>query len=134
LAAILYGDEDELDDHGRRTRPWFKPRWNEEMFLAQDYLSSAVAIETALARKVWASGRPSDIDDLLLGATSLAGDAIVHVPHVVCHRGPRTNRDQARRTVAVGRRLEPLGAISTAGPFETVRVQWPLPRELPLVS
>src|SRR4051795_2249889 len=49
--AIVYGDQDELDETGRRSRPWFKPRWNREMFLAQDYLSSAMAIDMALARQ-----------------------------------------------------------------------------------
>ena len=133
-ARILYGDEDTLDHHGCRTRPWFKPRWNAEMFLAQDYLSSAVAVETALAREVGAQDLQCDVHDLLLAATSLAGDAIVHVPHIVCHVGPWMNFAQDRRVAAVARYLEPLGASSTAGPFQTVKVQWPLPNELPLVS
>jgi O-antigen biosynthesis protein len=132
-ARILYGDEDQLDDHGCRARPWFKPRWNGEMFLAQDYLSSAVAVETALAREA-AHGGHDGVDDLLLTATSLAGDAIVHVPHILCHVGIRSNQNQERRIAAVARHVEPLGGTASLGPFDTAKVEWPLPGELPLVS
>ena len=47
--TILYGDQDELDRHRRRTRPWFKPRWNPEMFFAQDFISAAVAMKKSVA-------------------------------------------------------------------------------------
>src|SRR5258708_4704212 len=50
-ATIIYRDEDEIDSAGRRTRPWFKPRWNEELFLAKDYISRACAISSSAARK-----------------------------------------------------------------------------------
>ena len=49
--AVLYGDQDELDAKGRRVRPWFKPQWNDELFLAQDYLSRAVALGATVARQ-----------------------------------------------------------------------------------
>jgi hypothetical protein len=48
-ALLLYADEDAIERRGRRRQPWFKPRWNAEMFYAQDYLSSALAMETSLA-------------------------------------------------------------------------------------
>jgi GT2 family glycosyltransferase len=35
---------------------------------------------------------------------------------------------------AVGKHVAPLGAGCVAGPFDTVKVQWPLPEELPSVS
>ena len=35
---------------GRRARPYFKPEWNEEMFLAQDYISASCLIRTDAAR------------------------------------------------------------------------------------
>lgn len=132
-ATILYGDEDELDNRGWRTRPWFKPRWNSEMFLAQDYLSSAVAIDARLARTALATGGQRDLDELLLEATALAGDSIVHVPHVLGHVSQRIG-GSSRRVEAVGQHLQPLGARATRGPFDTVKVEWPLPPELPLVT
>ena len=68
-SAILYGDQDELDRKDQRRHPWFKPEWNEEMFLAQDYLTSAVAIDGEVAR----SFRASDFASLVLEATSEVG-------------------------------------------------------------
>ena len=40
-AAIVCGEEDELDENRLRSPPWFEPG---EMFVAHDYLSSAMAI------------------------------------------------------------------------------------------
>jgi GT2 family glycosyltransferase len=133
-AAIIYGDEDGLGTCGNRIRPWFKPRWNREMFLAQDYLSSAVAIGTSHARAALATNAGGDLDDLLLTVTMLAGHSIVHVPHVLCHVGARAKVADARRIRSVGKNVQTLGASVTAGPFGTVKVVWPLPNDLPLVS
>jgi GT2 family glycosyltransferase len=133
-AALLYGDQDELDERGKRSRPWFKPRWNEEMFLAQDFLSSAVAIELGLMREQCASNPDADLSALLLAATAAAGGPIVHVPHILCHVDPTASGAATDRLEAVARHVEPLGAICTPGQFGTIRVQWPLPDALPLVS
>ena len=50
FATVLYGDEDEINSRGRRARPYFKPEWNEELFLAQDYISASCLIRTDAAR------------------------------------------------------------------------------------
>jgi O-antigen biosynthesis protein len=134
-AAILYGDQDELDSRERRARPWFKPRWNEEMFLAQDFLSSAVAIEVGLVRRLFASEPELDLSALLLAATAAAEGPIVHVPHILSHiDAAAADRAPGSRLEAVARHLEPLGARCTAGQFGTVKVQWPLPDDPPTVS
>jgi GT2 family glycosyltransferase len=132
-ASILYGDEDYLDARGRRHRPWFKPRWNEEMFLALDFVSSASAMEANLFREVVRNVTPSDVSALFLGAISQASGAIVHVPHIVTHAQSR-REPPSGRVEAVARHLEPLGGTCGPGLFGTVKVQWPLPTELPLVS
>lgn len=137
-AALLYGDQDELDERGRRARPWFKPRWNEEMFLAQDFLGSAVAVKAAHARQVIeADGEPTGIglSALLLGITAAYGGSIVHIPHILCHVDASIPPPpQEERLGVVTRRVQPLGAECVGGPFGTVKVNWPLPSELPLVS
>ena len=133
-SRLLYGDEDQLDRRGRRTRPWFKPRWNQEMFLAQDYLSSAVAIETVLAKEACIRRDLTNLDDLLLAGTSMVGDAVVHIPHILCHVGVRSASERIQRVAAVARHVEQLQATAISGPFETAKVLWPLPQDLPLVS
>lgn len=137
-APVFYGDQDELSGRGRRTCPWFKPRWNGEMFLALDFLLASVAIEAGLACKVGLCSetlRDTDLPALLLAATSMAEGHIVHVPHVLCHvEAGRAYSGQSARLAAVARYLDPLGAACRLGPFGTIKVDWPLPSELPLVS
>ena len=129
-AAILYGDHDEVDELGRRRRPWFKPRWNRELFIARDYISSAMAIDVALAREAALSA--TNVTELAIEASSTERP-IVHVPHILCHVTQRFAGGSQRLT-ALSRKLEPLGAHCVDGPFGTVKVEWPLPQPLPLVS
>jgi GT2 family glycosyltransferase len=135
--GILYGDEDQIDGDGRRRTPWFKPQWNEEMFLAQDYLSRAVAIERELASRALnqLGGTSTNLSSLLLAATAAAGGAIVHVPHILCHVDPTAPEpDWRERITTVEQLVRPTGAKCSPGPFRTVKVEWPLPADLPLVS
>jgi O-antigen biosynthesis protein len=141
LATVLYGDEDEIDSRGRRARPYFKPEWNEEMFLAQDYISASCLINTDAARA--ALPIASEFEGVAAYALLLQHLApsvrrnIVHVPHIVCHRD-RTRPDgfQEQRQQIVAAHLRRMGSAAAAatGKFGSVRVCWPQPEELPLVS
>ena len=130
-ASILFGDQDQLDEQGRRTRPWFKPRWNEEMFFAQDYLGAAVAIESGLA--LTAAKKAEGIDEFRLRSVIEANGKAIHVPHIMCHVDP-SNEDPSDRIATVRNHLQAFGATCGPGPFGTVKVDWPLPNDLPLVS
>lgn len=137
-AAILYGDEDELDDRGVRRRPWFKPEWNEELFLAQDYLSRACAIRATVARtsaaRIQADAKTS-IVDLLLQVIAADQGPVVHVPAIIAHACNLDRQaDQSARVAAVGRFMAWRGGSAAPGPFDTVKVSWPLPEPRPLVS
>ena len=92
-------------------------------FWRKDDLSGAVAIEINLARSAGRKAR--GVDEVLLAATSQAKGPIVHVPHILCHVSSQDDRPE--RLITVERHLEPTGAICTAGPFGTVKVNWPLP-------
>lgn len=131
VPELLYGDEDQLDILGRRAHPWFKPRWNEELFLALDYVSSGVAIDLSLADRAAAEGR-RDLSSLLLQAASTAS-SIVHVPHVLVHVAQEATIHEGRLK-KVARHVAAAGASCIPGPFGTVKVHWPLPEQLPLVS
>jgi GT2 family glycosyltransferase len=135
-ARIVYGDHDELDSGGNRKTPWFKPRWNEELFLARDFMSGAVAIRSEVARTLAAELPPeAPFYELLLRAARSETASVIHVPHIVAHlRVHDSDSDQEARIDAVGRQLADAGVAVAAGPFESVRVSWPLPKELPLVS
>ncbi len=150
--AVLYGDHDEISARNQRSRPWFKPRWNPEMFLAQDYISPACLIRTADARAalpipaelaqvasyalLLAIARPERLraPSSLMGAVARA-ERIIHIPHIVAHLPEGASPDgQAARAAAVAHHLAATGAAVQAGPFGSVRVDWPLPEPPPLVS
>lgn len=135
--GVLYGDEDRIDERGRRSHPWFKPGWNEEMILAQDYVSAACAIRADVARAALpvVEDLPDTATYSLVLKASAAGADICHVPHILCHRPAGENPDhREERIIAVSRHLAGSGAEVGPGPFGTVRVSWPLPPDLPMVS
>lgn len=88
-ALFAYSDEDKLDPSGRRRQPHFKPRWNPELLLAQNYIGHLVVARTAAVRGVGGlrEGYDGSQDhDLLLRLTDHArADQVVHVPHVLYH-------------------------------------------------
>lgn len=133
---VLYGDSDQIDPRGHRIRPWLKPRWNAELFLAQDYLSQACAIRTDTAREALqgATLEPgAEVYSLLLAIGRKRDARIEHVPGILAHL-PCAEGNLPARVRAAARHLLPGGAIASEGPFDTVRVQWPLPDPAPLVS
>lgn len=130
-AAILFGDHDEVDLKGDRRRPWFKPEWNEELFLALDYLSPAFAIAASVARK----STSKDPSSLLIDAAMRAQGKILRVPHILVHsKNLSLESDFVARAARLSAHLSPQGARINAGPFDTIKVNWPLPTEQPLVS
>jgi len=137
-AAILYGDEDELDEKGVRRRPWFKPQWNEELFLARDYLSRACAVRSASARAAATeiqAGQDTWTLGLLLHVIARDDGPVVHLPSIIAHvRDVDSQAPQAARVEAVAKSVLARGGTAAPGPHGSVRVSWPLPDPSPLVS
>ena len=139
--SVLYGDEDRIARTGRRSAPWFKPEWNAELFLAQDYLSSSCVIrrEAALATlspDVAPAGLAS-VYALLLALLGHEGAQAVHVPQILAHRtAPLEDVEEilSRRIATVAAHVAPSGALASEGVFGSVSVAWPLPAKQPLVS
>jgi len=136
-ADVVFGDQDSIDAAGERSSPWFKPAWNRELFLAQDYLSDAAAVRAETARSAVES-RPLRggvlAYDLLLRVTRSAS-AVLHAPCVTVHvRSDLRAEDQAARVDTIRVHLAGTGAEASAGPFGTVKVAWPLLDDLPMVS
>ena len=133
-ANVLYGDEDRITSRGRRTHPWFKPAWNGELALAQDYISGACLIR----RDATLRAAPTDpgLYALLLAVTAQDAAKVHHVPYVIAHMATDqpAATDQAARAATVARHVAPLGATARIGPHGTVAVDWPLPAPPPLVS
>lgn len=86
---FVYSDEDKLDDNGRRYWPHFKPDWNGEYLLANNYITHLVACERTLATEC--GGMREGLDgaqdwDFVLRATERLGPSqIGHLPYVLYH-------------------------------------------------
>jgi len=114
-AALLYGDEDRLDERGARCEPWFKPEFDWDLLLAQDYLGPLLVLRRDAAGR--AGGIPgagssaggTDAGGAVAGGTAeayvlslrmaagavLAGggnaaEIVRRVPFVLAHRQPGT--------------------------------------------
>ncbi len=88
-AQIIYSDEDKIDQRGRRSSPYFKPDWNPDLLLAQNYLGHLAAYRTALLRELggFRVGYEGAQDwDVALRATNhVPAESIVHIPQILYH-------------------------------------------------
>ncbi len=88
-ADLIYSDEDKIDEDGRRFEPYFKPEWNPDLFLGQNYLSHLSVYRTARVHEVggFREGFEGSQDwDLALRVTdAVPATHIVHIPRVLYH-------------------------------------------------
>lgn len=139
-AQVIYTDSDHLVA-GARSAPYFKPRWNPELLLGQDYLAPFVVYDASLLREV--GGPRADFSraaayDLALRCTArAASENILHVPMVLCHSS-REETDEGAAGDEAGLRvlqqhLQDAGAQAQAceGGY---RVRHPVPDPAPKVS
>lgn len=88
-AALVYSDEDKLDEAGRFKEPYFKPDWNPDLFLSQNYLCHLVVYRSSRLKalggfRVGFEGS-QDYDLALRYTEGLDAGAIRHIPHVLYH-------------------------------------------------
>lgn len=148
--ALLYSDEDKMDEDGRRFDPYFKPDWNPDLLLSQNYVCHFTVIRADLVRDVGGFRRGfegSQDHDLFLRCTEeLPASRIHHVPRVLYHwraiEGSTALARDAKDYAADA------GARAVAGHLERLhpgarvesllhghyRVRWPLPASPPRVS
>ncbi|MDP7560654.1 MAG: glycosyltransferase, partial [Planctomycetota bacterium] len=101
-ATIIYSDEDKLDSKGRRTCPYFKPDWNPDLLLAQNYLCHLFCVKRSLVLEAgkFRTGYEGSQDwDLVLRIVDLAeGSTIIHLPEILYHW--RIHPDSTARTIS----------------------------------
>ena len=87
--GLVYTDEDKIDEEGRRYEPYFKPDWNPDLFLGQNFLAHLSVYRTSLAReaggfRVGFEGS-QDWDLALRVVERLRDDQIGHIPKILYH-------------------------------------------------
>ncbi|GJE27496.1 glycosyltransferase family 2 protein [Methylobacterium organophilum] len=86
---LVYTDEDKVDARDKRFEPHFKPDWNPELLLAQNYINHLTVLRTERIRR--AGGfRPGfegsqDHDLLLRIGDDLPAARVHHIPKVLYH-------------------------------------------------
>jgi glycosyltransferase involved in cell wall biosynthesis len=153
-ADIIFSDEDRLDDKdGSRHSPYFKPDWDPDLILSQNFVCHLSAFRRSLINDIGGfrlGFEGSQDHDLILRASrATSAERIRHIPSVLYHwrlRGDASFSDtQLQRCVIASRQaveehlqLIPGGQGAHVLPHPHVpnyhRVQWALPDVLPRVS
>jgi glycosyltransferase involved in cell wall biosynthesis len=149
-SAIIYGDEDKIDDRSERFDPYFKPDWNPDLFYSHNMISHLGVYRTSLVREVGGFRKSlegsQDYDLALRVIERIRPEQIRHIPAVLYHwraiRGSTAySADQKSYAHVASRRaiqehLDRGGVDATVvpGPVEGLhRVRYRLP-DPPLVS
>jgi O-antigen biosynthesis protein len=151
---LLYTDHDQLGPDGQRSNPWFKPGWDPDLLLAQDYISNLTVYRRTLVEAVGRL-RP-DFEEAVLYDLTLrliaasASERVHHVPAILYHRRAKNEATGSGKTLptlrtiraarrAVRDHLESLGnpnPLPRPAPqaASAIRIVWPMPETPPLVS
>lgn len=88
-AQIIYSDEDKINNKNQRFDPYFKPKWNLELFLSHNCISHLGVYKRSLVEQLggFRVGFEGAQDyDLALRCLDYAGEEdIIHIPHILYH-------------------------------------------------
>ena len=101
-AQLIYSDQDQIADDGKRQNPLFKPAWSPDVFDVSDYLGDITALrrETVLAVGGWRSNLAEAVTyDLKLRIIDcIEPDKIVHLAKVLLHTSAKDPSEIAARS------------------------------------
>jgi len=148
---LLYSDEDKIDEQGVRFDPHFKPGWNPDLLLSQNYICHLTVLNMALVNQVGGfrlGVEGSQDHDLLLRCMPhLHAGNVVHIPEILYHwraiNGSTAQEGSAKNYAATAGlkavtdylENERLHAVAEPGTApNSYRVRWNIPQPAPLVS
>ncbi|WKD48792.1 glycosyltransferase family 2 protein [Microbulbifer spongiae] len=150
-AQLIYSDEDKINRAGYRFDPHFKPDWNPDLLLSNNYICHFTVLRADLVRKV--GGLRSGVEgaqdhDLLLRCLPyLNAGNVVHIPEILYHwraieGSTALDCSEKSYTSEAGMKVlsnylesEKLDAQVEQGFVpNTYRICWNLPKKRPLVS
>lgn len=126
--GMLYADEDELDDNGKRVRPYFKSEYAPDSLLTDNYIGNLFAVkkslyeeEGGLNRKY---GKAAQYDLALRSVEGLDRSQIGHIDDILNHKGEILTADtEIRRApvlAAMKRRGTPGALVDTPYGFNVL--------------
>ncbi len=150
-AVLLYSDEDHIDETGIRANPTFKPDFQLELLLSQNYIGHLVVCRRTLIPEIGGLhpglDGSQDWDFVLRASTKCNPEEILHIPRILYHwRMSDTSTAKhggAAKPYALeaGRRAVE-NFLSVSGSHcevnldrnHRVQVRWPLPNPAPGLS
>ncbi len=150
-AALIYSDEDKIDEQGRRTVPFFKSDFDPLLLLAQNYICHFTVLRKSVldAAGGFREGFEGAQDwDLFLRVTEIvAPEQIIHLPYVLYHwrmSSTSTSREVSAKPYAVNAGSRAVNEHLARGPVKAEvvtdpksgwnRIRWALPEVLPSVT
>jgi glycosyltransferase involved in cell wall biosynthesis len=149
-ADLVYSDEDKIDENGHRYDHYFKPDWNPDLFLVQNYVSHLGVYRTLLVREVggfrvgYEGSQDWDLAMRVIERT--APERIRHIPKILYHWrsvpgstamliGAKSYATQAAEKV-ISEHFVRVGITATISPTKGSywRVHYPLPQPAPRVT
>jgi GT2 family glycosyltransferase len=144
-AELVYSDEDQIDEEGRRLKPKFKPAWSPDFFAVYDYIGHLTLLRRKAASLVggWRDFFSSAIDhDLKLRVTDqVESQNIIHIAKILvsCPVTPDGQNDTRRVEVErmlcahIERRHLPAEVVWPEG-ICLPRLRYRIPSPAPLAS
>jgi GT2 family glycosyltransferase len=148
--ALIYSDEDKIDELGYRSEPYFKSDWNPDLFYSQNMLSHLGVYRTSLVHELGGFRLgfegSQDYDLALRCVARIPANRIRHIPRVLYHQ--RLYASESASPLQAGTDTTILASFQalqnhfadTTIKIETTemaglyRVRHPLPDQLPLVT
>ena len=149
-ADLIYSDEDKIDENGHRYDHYFKPDWNPDLFLVQNYVSHLGVYRTLLVREVggfrigYEGSQDWDLAMRVIERT--APDRIRHIPKILYHWrsvpgstamliGAKSYATQAAEKV-ISEHFIRIGVEAKISPTKGSywRVHYPLPHPAPRIT
>jgi len=151
-AELIYSDEDKKTSYGLRFNPYFKPDFNHELFLQQNFVCHLAVYKTTTVRELGglrSGGYEGAQDwDLALRVLARCGQSKVrHIPHILYHwragEGSTAQSTEFKPYVLEAQRRavsDYLAAIGRSASVEInsdiaqLKISYPVKSPLPLVS
>jgi glycosyltransferase involved in cell wall biosynthesis len=87
--ALIYSDEDKIEEQGHRCHPYFKPDWNMALLRSHNLITHLAVYRSDILREIGCFRKgfegAQDYDLALRFSETVRPHQIVHIPHILYH-------------------------------------------------